>query len=302
MAYEIRTDEPLGEGLRRSAREQLEGATSSLEQGLEKDPAKAVHDARKRLKRTRALLRLTKPVLGRKLARPQNALLRDAAASLAAARDAEVMVQTTDGLAERYVGQLPAATFDAIRGSIAPAPAEDGTAAPAPPTGAALAGIRQVLDGLDDWPLADASAEDLLEGASVAYASGRAQLPGPDDRPTADELHEWRKRVKDLWYHGQLLTNAWPAVMAAQAEEAHLLSEVLGNDHDLHVLRERVTAGPIDDPTADVDGFVALIDRRRAELLDDAVALGARVYAESPRAHARRLAAYVEAWQGTAAA
>lgn len=301
MAYEIATDEPLGEGLRRTAREQLEGATASLEQGLAKDPAKAVHDARKRLKRTRALLRLTKPVLGRKLARSQNALLRDAAASLAAARDAEVMAQTTDVLAERYVGQVPAATFDAVRRSIAPA-AADGGAAPAPPTGAALAGIRQVLDGLDAWPLADASADDLLAGASVAYASGRAQLPGPDDRPTADELHEWRKRVKDLWYHGQLLTNAWPAVMAAQAEEAHLLSEVLGNDHDLHVLRERVAAGPIDDPSADVDGFLALIDRRRAELLGDALALGARVYAESPRAHARRLAAYVEAWQGTAAA
>jgi CHAD domain-containing protein len=297
MAYEIATDEPLGEGLRRSAREQLEGATEALEQKIAKDPGKAIHDARKRLKRTRALLRLARPVLGAKLARRENATLRDAAASLAAARDAEVMVQTVDALAERYVGRLPASTFDAIRSSLAPA---DGDAAPVPSTAAALEGIGRVRATLEDWPLGDASAEDVLAGESVAYAAGRAQLPRAGDRPSADELHEWRKRVKDLWYHGQLLQNAWPAVMEAQAEEAHVLSETLGNDHDLAVLRERVAAG-VDDPTADVDGFLELVDRRREELLDDALALGRRVYAEAPKAHAKRLRRYVQTWQEDAA-
>jgi CHAD domain-containing protein len=301
MAYEIRTDEALGEGLRRSAQEQLEGAVDALERKIEEQPGKAIHDARKRLKKTRALIRLARPVLGRKVARRENAALRSAAATLSAARDADVMVQTVEALGDRYSGRLPAAAFEAVRAAVAGDGGGGGGGA-APDVGEALAGIRGVLERIEDWPLADAATQDVLAGASVAYAAGRAQMPGPDDRPSAEELHEWRKRVKDLWYHGLLLQNAWPAVLSVQAEEAHVLSEVLGDDHDLSVLRDRLTSATIDDPAADVDGVVALIDHRREELQAEALDRGRRIYAEGPKAQARRLQAYVDAWQEPQAA
>jgi CHAD domain-containing protein len=299
MAYEIGTDEALGEGLRRSAREQLEGAVDALERKIEEHPGKAIHDARKRLKKTRALIRLARPVLGRKVARRENAALRTAAATLSAARDADVMVQTVEALGDRYSGQLPSTAFDAIRAAVAGGGGGTGTA---PDVGEALAGIRGVLERIEDWPLAGAATPDVLAGASVAYAAGRAEMPGPDDRPSAEELHEWRKRVKDLWYHGLLLQNAWPAVLSVQAEEAHVLSEVLGDDHDLSVLRDRLTSATIDDPAADVDGVVALIDHRREELLAEALDRGRRIYAEGAKAQAKRLQAYVDAWQEPQAA
>jgi CHAD domain-containing protein len=298
MAFKIAPDESLGEGLRRSARDQLAGAVDALERKVETDPGKAIHDARKRTKKTRALLRLAKPAVGRKIARRENAALRAAAATLSAARDADVMVQTVDALADRYSGRLPSATFEGVRASLAPS----ATAGAAPAVDEALEGIRAVLDRVDDWPLADASQEDVLAGEGVAYAAGRAQLPRRKDAPTADELHEWRKRVKDLWYHGLLLQNAWAPVLQAQAEEAHLLSEILGDDHDLSVLRDRLIDAPIDDPTADVDGLIELIDHRREELLDEALDLGRRVYAETPKAHAKRLRRLVGVWQESVAA
>ncbi len=46
-------------------------------------------------------------------------------------------------------------------------------------------------------------------------------------------MHEWRKRVKDLWYHVTLLQDAWRPVMSALADEAHELSDRLGDEHDL---------------------------------------------------------------------
>ncbi|MEV4420247.1 CHAD domain-containing protein [Patulibacter sp. NPDC049589] len=297
MAYRIAPDEPLGEGLRRSARDQLEGAVDALEHRYATDPGKAIHDARKRIKKTRALLRLARPAVGREVARRENAALRAAAATLSAARDADVLVQTVDDLATRYAGHLPSTTFEIVRHELGDPGEERAT----PPVADALDGLRAVLGRVDSWPLAGATDADVLAGEGVAYAAGHGDLPKPGTRPTAEELHDWRKRVKDLWYHQLLLRSAWPAVLEAQAEEAHHLSEVLGDDHDLSVLRDRLTGAPLDDPAADVDGLLELIDRRRGELLDEAVGLGRRVYAEKPAAHAKRLRRYVRAWQASAA-
>ena len=43
--------------------------------------------------------------------------------------------------------------------------------------------------------------------------------------------------------------------------------------------------------------FEALIDRRQEELLDEAVEIGRRFYAEKPKAFSRRLASYWETWR-----
>ncbi|WP_051471455.1 CHAD domain-containing protein [Patulibacter minatonensis] len=294
--FQVAAHETLADGLRRSASDQLTGALDALERRIAEEPGKAVHDARKRLKKTRALLRLSRPAIGREVARRENAALRSAAATLSAARDADVLVQTVEALADRYAGRLPAAAFTAVRDALAGSASADR----AVPVDDAIAGVRGVLERIPSWPLDATTVTSVLQGEGRAYAAGHAQLPGDGDRPTADELHEWRKRVKDLWYHGLLLQNAWPAVLQPQAEEAHHLSELLGDDHDLAVLRDRLTGAPIDDPAADVDGLLDLVDRRRAELLGDALTLGRRVYAETPKAHTRRLRRCLDEWQGSA--
>jgi hypothetical protein len=86
-------------------------------------------------------------------------------------------------------------------------------------------------------------------------------------------------------------------VLGAQAEAAHGLSELLGDDHDLAVLAERLAddasplAPPVDAQRAELR---ALIAQRSEQLRAEAVRLGLRVYAESPKAFARRVGRYVE--------
>jgi CHAD domain-containing protein len=116
------------------------------------------------------------------------------------------------------------------------------------------------------------------------YARGREAFARADRKPTATNLHEWRKRVKDLWYQERLLQGSWPNVMKAQAKEAKKLSKLLGEDHDLAVLAEHV-----DDPQ-----LLELIEQRRAELLERSRDLGRRIYAERPKAFARRARRYVD--------
>jgi len=284
MSFRLSREEPISDGLLRVTTERLDHAIEALRAG--DDPVTAIHDARKDVKKVRSLLRLARGGLGDHAVRRAQDALRAAAALLSAARDADVLTGTVDDLAERYVGQLPHAAFTAAHEAVA----GGGTSSPAAdvPTARAEAAtaLEAVRDGAADlrWERCDRSTVD--GGLARSYRRGRRALR---DRDVVDgdveALHAWRKRAKDLWYQQRLLEEDWPAVLEAQAEEAHRLTELLGDHHDLAVLRDALAGGE----HADV---IALIDERSAELLDDALALGHHLYAEKPKAFARRMARY----------
>jgi CHAD domain-containing protein len=125
------------------------------------------------------------------------------------------------------------------------------------------------------WPALEPG---LLRG----YEPGRDLLATAREKPSVENLHEWRKRVKDLWYHLRLLKPLSPGIDGGQADEADKLADVLGDDHDLAVLRDAV----------DDDAVIGLIDRRRAQLQAQAIRIGERLYAESPKTFARRMHRY----------
>ena len=115
MSYRLQGDETVQDGLRRCAREQLDRAIGELTYSVHDDPVEAVHDARKALKKSRSLLRLGRGTLNGDGRRRENATLRHAGCLLSSARDAEVMLEAVDDLADRYAGRVPQATFGAIR-------------------------------------------------------------------------------------------------------------------------------------------------------------------------------------------
>jgi len=302
MAYRLDPAEPVGDALLRAATEQLDDALGALGDG-EQVAAEGVHAARKSLKKTRSLVRLARPALGREAYAAANAGLRDAGRLLAGTRDADVMVITAGRLAERSVGHVPSETFALLVAALGErAAAERGEGAGAGAADRARAAIGELRAAAAGWPLERARRGALVAGLRRSYERGRAQLAVLRKDPAdAEASHDWRKRVKDLWYQQRLVAGAWPAVLEAQAEEAHALSELLGDEHDLAVLGAHLAAGtpPV---AADLDPVLALIDRRRGELSAQALRLGARVYAESPKAFARRTDAYLAAWRDEARA
>jgi CHAD domain-containing protein len=282
MAYRLALGGDLAASLQGVAREQLEGAADRLASG--EDPDAAIHDARKRIKKTRAALRLARPGLPKRRYRAENRALRDTARGLSGARDADVLVETVEKLHERFAGQVPASLFETLRHRLAERGGGDTDVA------AAADALRALAGGVDAWAV---EGDVLVPALRQTYARGRAAFAVADRDPTAEHLHEWRKRVKDLWYQQKLVGEAWPSVLQAQADAAKALSKLLGDDHDLAVLASLLDAEP---GLADaVDLVHELIDRRRAELLDSVRALGRRVYAERPKAFARRVGRYLRA-------
>jgi CHAD domain-containing protein len=292
---DLATDPP--DTLRAAVREQLDDAVRRLRDDRGENPAKAVHEARKDLKKARSLLRLARPGLPRSVYRRENTALRDVGRSLSGARDADVLAETAADLGERFAGQLAEAQFAALHAALAAEAAEARGAEGGDAADAAIATLDAVAARVGDWPLERCDHDTLVHGATRAYKRGRAALAAAEKTPSVERLHDLRKRVKDLWYHGRLLEEAWPRVVKAQSKAAHDLADLLGDDHDLAVLAERVEGGvghetgtPIDD-----EAVLDLIARRRAELQAEAMPIARRLYAEPPKAFRARLREYVRA-------
>jgi CHAD domain-containing protein len=302
VAYRLETDETVPAGLRRCAEEQLDRAVQELTDGVKVDPVEAVHSARKALKMERSLLRLSRSALPAKTRRWANAQLRDAARRLSGARDADVMIEALHGLADRYAGQVPEATFTAIRERLGAD--RDGARAGLENAGEIAAttdDLRAVRLEVAGWRLRSGDWKVIEPGLRRGYTQGRRARERAQRRPTMENLHEWRKRVKDHWYHLRLLANAAPITLEGPINEAHALSDLLGDDHDLAVLAQTLAARAAEIPV-DLGPVMGLIAHRREQLQQEAHFVGDRVYAEQPGAFARRLKRYWKASRGEARA
>jgi CHAD domain-containing protein len=286
----LKPDESEPDGIRRVAHGRARDAVERL-RDADADPVEAVHESRKDLKKLRATLKLVRPALGEEVYDRENARFRAAGRELSDVRDAQVRADTLDALADRFTDDPPPGGWWTVRALVVGDDEVDESE---------LAAVRdrvaaQIDDGdaaVEEWPLADDGFELLRPGLKRAYSRGRTTFRDARDDPTDEPLHEWRKRSKDLWYHLRLLRRAWPEVLKAAADEAHELSDLLGDDHDLVVLTEYLMA---ETPALTRDQLTHLhgqIQARRAELRGGAFAYGERLFAEKPKRFVTRIESY----------
>lgn len=302
MAYRFETDESVAEAFARAAHEQLADAGHDLRTGIQDDPVSAVHSARKSLKKERSLLRLTRGAVSGAKRRRENVALRDAGRALSATRDAEVLVQTLDELSERYAGQVPEAVFGAFRERLEAGRQVAREQLTDPAMAVEVAGqLEAVRRRISKWKLRNGDWPALAGGLKRTYADGRRAFGKARSRPDGHNLHEWRKRSKDLWYELRLLGPICGQAVRGQAKEAHALADLLGDDHDLAVLRQTLTQTGAQVAT-DLDAVLGLLDHRRQQLQAEAMFVGERVYAESPKAFVKRIHRSWKAGRGLAKA
>src|SRR5437588_4129525 len=174
MAYKFYADEPVRAAIAGCGREQLDRAIGELSEGINKDPVGAVHNARKAIKKERSLLRLARGAMAPKQRRRENAALRDAARGLSGARDAEVMLATVGDLSDRFAGQLPAKTFDAIRKHLKSRRSRTGDgAAGSALDDRAVQELGAVRLRVDDWKLNQGGWKAIDSGLLRSYKQGR---------------------------------------------------------------------------------------------------------------------------------
>ncbi len=285
MGYRLRAKERIDAGLRRVVREQIQGAVADLT-GDPKDRHEGVHEARKRFKMIRAVLRLSRFSLGESLFVVENTWYRDTGRRLSSVRDAVAMIECFDGLRRRFEKEIGEEAAEAVRkGFVARlqsiAEGQEGLEGRASEV---AAGLRDALIRVRAWPIHDQGFETIGPGLERVYRQGRLAMVQAVPDPTNENLHEWRKRVKDHWYHVRLLRNVWPKVMDAYKKEMKSLSDALGNDHDLAVMAPILRGDPAAFGGEEVVArLLELTVKRRAELQTQCRTFGRRIYAEKPR-------------------
>lgn len=280
-------DRSIGEGFLRIAREQIDKAISVARDTAE-TPAKRVHEARRRAKRLRALLRLVRPDFSHYA--EENAFVRDAARGLSAARDLKVAGDTLSELME-WAGRNapPKRPIDA-------APNEEaGLARYAADMGALL--VRS-----ERWKTGKIDLDTLAEGLTDTYRKGLEAMALVAHRPTDAGFHEWRKHTKYHWNQLGLLEACAEDILPSAHKAVGELAETLGVHHDLAVLRD--LAGQDAGVLGELDtGFVLdAVARRQRELEAEIGVLGRQVYAETPKGLHARFLSYLEGWAAQEAA
>ena len=121
------------------------------------------------------------------------------------------------------------------------------------------------------------------------------------ETPSTLNLHEWRKQGRHLRSQLQFLEPLWTDREKELGEQTQKLLHLLGEDHDLAVLRETLAADPLEFGGHRVlKEIFAIIDPRRADLQRQAFVLGRKLYKDPAKVFADRFEGYWKAWAGGA--
>jgi len=247
MSYRIRPGKPLTREVVRIAEIQYRSAIDILRRQPD-GPYQAIHDARKRFKRLRGLLRLIRGAAPEFSAR-ENARLRDVAATLSAVRDATALVEALDHLLASGAAGENRPALTAIRARLAAHRdriATEETDLEARIT-AAIATCQDGIEALGGLRLPRSRKKAvavLAKGTARNYGKAVSALETAVETGEAADWHDLRKHIKYHRMHVQLLSRAWPGEMALRAATAGFAGEALGDAHDLDTLKTLIATDP----------------------------------------------------------
>ncbi len=299
MGYHIRRDENVQSAVRRVASEQIRDALRDIREEVI-DRHEVVHLLRKRCKKLRGLARLVRPWLGETYYL-ENAFFRDLSRELSFVRDSQALVEAYDRLLEHVRLDMDLKLLPPVRARLTQMPHEmvgdaDALTKRLVPV---IEQLEQAALRVEAWVVEAEGFDALEDGLIKTYGRARRAQQTAEASATSQNFHEWRKRVKYHWHHSRLLRNVSPRLMKPHRRMAAELGELLGRDHDLAVLHERLEAEQSQfGSVQQVNLALRVIRQRQSELQAAAKGLGRRLLAERPRCLAERWRVYWGAWDG----
>lgn len=291
QSYSLDPAMPMSEAVRRVACGEIDAACGGL--SSPPDRHRGVHDARKCLKRLRSLLVLIRPGLPEPVFLSLTDRVRTIARGLAPARDAHALLDAIDKLGDDDLESGESTPIRSLRAWLhrrrqaAERSLEGSTASDAM---RGLVALRPAMATLAVYPDAFQS---VAKGLRQSYRSGRKAFAHAFANGSDEDFHEWRKTLQHHWRHMQLLTPCWPSELSARVEASRTLSQVLGDDHDIALVRQLVSA-----PTMvfaspeDTKAFLKRCRTRHKALRREAQTRGARLFAERSGPFVERIEAY----------
>ena len=274
------------------------------------EPAERVHQARKHLKRWRALVGLLTRESAEPLGRVRT-VVRRVARRLGAIRDPVAQMETW----HKFAGRLSSSAAAAAIGErlnqrcgeqIAQGTVERRLRRAQWALRVAHSELKRVLElpsesderavvrtpGATEPELELESLHALVRGFGRVYRRARKAFGRACDRESDERLHALRRANKAHQYQLQFLEPFWHKPLKAQRAQLGKLSGWLGEHHDLTTMERWLGATRLD---RDLSESLQQVDSWRRELATRAIGRAALAYSERPRAMRRRISGYIEA-------
>jgi CHAD domain-containing protein len=287
VGFRLKSGESVSNEVRRIVLRQLDLAASELVSVGDPESDEAVHDARRRVKKIRAIIRLIRPVLDKPHRSDPD--LRRVSKMLAPVADGKGVIDTLNELLHRYRKQLPRKTAAAIRSDLIAREkqidrkaADDGVLQEAKRT------LRLERERVKQWKLSEDGFRAIAPGLKESVRRARAGMVTAWRRPNAANHHTWRRHVKNHWFHVRLLQGRCNGGLQPYQHQLEALDGVLGEYHNLVLLHEVL----VSDSTLsrrEVARCLRIVERYQRALRRNAQVLGMRIYDEKPRRFVRRV-------------
>ena len=293
MAYRFDAEKPIADEVRRVFFEEIDSAVDHLAKHGDKDRDESIHEARKSVKKLRGLLRLVTPLIGKGIYRKENQALRDIGHKLSELRDTRAIIEIFEAVSKEAEARkaLDSDLVQSIRSRLEAHKSETEQKINVDETlASAVAALQAVRGHVDHYQLTSEGVESLERGLRDVYRRGRKAMKQAAKVPAADNFHNWRKRVKDHWYHVRLLGTTDTAFAKTREDDLKKLETWLGDDHNLVVLRDTIN----EDRTRFghpklVRQFLALMKEHGQELREKSLDLGGHLYGLKPKELGREL-------------
>ncbi len=277
--FVLKNRESADEDIKRILDEQIDNAISRLETGFDDDFDESIHEARKCIKRIRAVLRLIRDDIGSDKYRKENFYFRDINRNMSDIRSITVNIETLAkldsdesldykalighfaGLKQKIIYKLcveenrPAETLEMLR------------------RGRKRTG--RILIKNKDY-------EILFLGLIRVFNQCLRYMNMAKNDPAAINLHEFRKKVKYLYYQSQVLEPVLPEEAVIVTPKLDKLADYLGEDHDLAELGDSLRGNPgIMAGSFKRDSIYNIIDKARNDKQNKLFSLAGEIFDDS---------------------
>jgi len=296
MAFRLRPRESIKRGLRRLATKELQSARDALRQTA---PPRddAIHEARKSVKKVRAIVQLLEADGGSGLNDSQTRLQRVNRA-LSRLRDADAMGEILAKLRSKDARLVSEHTFARVRRRLSSHKREAMEAADREGTWKKVEKhLRKARQAAKGWRPGHRGFGALASGIHALHRSGRKALARARKREGAADFHEWRKQIKALWYELRLLEGCTRTIRR-DVDALHRAETWLGDDHNVVVLCAELSKdASVCRGLIDLDRLRLVADRYQCELRKKAIASTRRIYARKSRQYVRTVKRAWKLWR-----
>ena len=272
----LRRNKPIGEELQMLVRLHLEAALTQLS-GNNVSP-KPVHEARKAIKKVKAVIQLASPALGSVHRKLVSEKLHDSMMRLGPLRDAEVQVQALDLLMETE-GLMPE-DFSSVRAGLADI-AKQRRANDIRQIPRVRESLEEALRSVNKWLLDPLQGKDVSRRIRRSYRRGRSLLDLCQVHNDSETFHSFRKTVKQLWYSIRITSEFWPEQGADLTHELGLIGELAGKERDFTLLSMTLRQGPANKAA---HHLIAMLDEELPKLRRATLTAAISFYEQKPKA------------------